>query len=79
MVLASIGTFVSMMKGFYPVYLNHNEDVQSSAKSVPRALVASLLVLVLLCILLGVYPNIALRFLEPIAAKLGSGLSGGGV
>jgi len=79
MILVSIGTFVSMIKAFHLIYLNHNEKAEVRTRHIPKTYVISLAVLVMLCILLGVYPDPLLKLIQPIADSIAGALPGGGV
>ncbi|MFH1403590.1 MAG: proton-conducting transporter membrane subunit [Candidatus Altiarchaeota archaeon] len=70
MILVSIATFVSMMKAFYMIYLRRN-DVESIDEGVPVTHVVALFVLVALCVILGVYPELAVQYIRPLAEEVG--------
>ncbi|MFC2162502.1 proton-conducting transporter membrane subunit [Candidatus Altiarchaeota archaeon] len=76
MILVSIATFASMMKAFYMVYLKAKEG-EVVEEPVPATHVLALIILVGLCVLLGLYPDLALRYIMPVATNLGSPWPGG--
>ncbi|MBP2172319.1 energy conserving hydrogenase EhbF [Methanococcus voltae] len=64
MIVVSIGTFVSMMKAFYMIYLKPNglKDIEELKKDYNNPMLKypkfSLLILTILCIVLGIFPEI---------------------
>lgn len=74
MILVSIGTFVSMMKAFYLIYLKpcSEEQLEEYKKvKISRYEIFSLAVLTFLCILLGIYPNLVTDYIYPFANEIG--------
>ncbi|MBG0769226.1 energy conserving hydrogenase EhbF [Methanococcus maripaludis] len=74
MILVSIGTFVSMMKAFYLIYLKpcSQEQLEEYKKAKPsKYAVFSLAVLTFLCILLGIFQNLATDIIYPFANEIG--------
>ncbi|ADG13306.1 hypothetical protein Metin_0637 [Methanocaldococcus infernus ME] len=61
MIFVSIGTFVSMMKAFYLIFLKPGKEVENV--EVPKLALISLFILVSLCILLGLYPELVTNYL----------------
>lgn len=74
MILVSVMTFISMMKAFHLIYLRPlPEDVESQQLDKPVGVyVGALVLLVFLCILLGVYPQAATRYIQQIAVQVGT-------
>ncbi|WP_456471546.1 energy conserving hydrogenase EhbF [Methanocaldococcus sp.] len=68
MIFVSIGTFMSMMKAFYLIFLKPTNRKYENIK-VPKLALISLTILVFLCILLGVYPEIVTNYLWEYANK----------
>lgn len=74
MIIVSIGTFVSMMKAFYLIYLKPVDEEtlkEYQNKEVPKLAVFSLFVLTALCIIIGLYPDIVTNYLWDYAKELG--------
>jgi energy-converting hydrogenase B subunit F len=71
MLLVSLLTFVSMMKAFYCVFLRPRGSVGGGGEQTPPAYVIALVVLVGLCVLLGLFPQVATSYIEPIAYQIG--------
>ncbi|CAB3287711.1 NADH/Ubiquinone/plastoquinone (Complex I) [Methanocaldococcus lauensis] len=74
MIIVSIGTFVSMMKAFYLIYLKPVDEEtikEYQSKGVPKLAVFSLFILTSLCIILGIYPEIVTKYLFNYAYELG--------
>ena len=74
MIIVSIGTFVSMMKAFYLIYLKPVDEKtleEYQNKEVPKLAVFSLFVLTALCIIIGIYPDIVINYLWDYAKELG--------
>lgn len=71
MVLLSIVTFMTFMKAFYTIYLRPKpSDLEINDKDIPKATVISMVVLLVLCLILGLFPQLATSFLEPFAQGL---------
>ncbi|WP_423792453.1 energy conserving hydrogenase EhbF [Methanocaldococcus indicus] len=62
MILASIGSFIYMTKAFYLIFLRPTNYEYDKIK-VPKSAIFSMIVLVILTILFGVYPDIILKYL----------------
>jgi len=74
MIIVSIGTFVSMMKAFYLIYLKPCSEEQINeykSRDVSKLAIFSLGILTFLCILLGIYPDIVVEKLYPYAYEIG--------
>ncbi|MBD3387803.1 MAG: energy conserving hydrogenase EhbF [Candidatus Altiarchaeales archaeon] len=71
MILVSVLTFISMMKAFHLVYMRHPTQDTREPREIPKSYVVALIILVGLCVLLGVYPQLATRYIEPIAYGIG--------
>lgn len=77
MIIVSIGTFVSMMKAFYLIFLKPCSEEQIEEYKnikVSKYSVFSLAVLTILCILLGIYPDIVINQITPFANDIGKSL-----
>jgi len=73
MILVSVLTFISMMKASHLVFLRPTTQAEkaSSTKRIPKSYLFALTVLVGLCLYLGLMPECATRYLEPIAYEVG--------
>ena len=74
MIIVSIGTFVSMMKAFYLIYLKPVDEKtleEYQNREVPKLAVFSLFVLTALCIIIGIYPDIVVNQIAPYANEIG--------
>ena len=74
MILVSVGTFVSMMKAFYLIFLKPCSEEQIEEYKnikVSRYSIFSLAVLTILCIILGIYPDIVVTRIAPYANEIG--------
>ncbi len=77
MIIVSIGTFVSMMKAFYLIFLKPCPDERLEEYKnikISKYSIFSLTILTLLCILLGLYPDIVVNTIMPFAKDIGSQL-----
>ena len=77
MIIVSIGTFVSMMKAFYLIFLKPcSEEQMEEYKNlkVSKYSVFSLAVLTILCVILGIYPDIVINQIAPFANDIGKSL-----
>lgn len=71
MILLSIVTFMTFMKAFYMIYIRPKPpELEIKNNEIPRATVISLTVLLLLCLIIGLYPQIVTGFLEQFAKGL---------
>lgn len=68
MILVSVLTFISMMKAFHLVYMRPGRD-DLQTDPVPKTYVATLMVLVMLCVLLGFYPQVALDYIQGLVTR----------
>lgn len=71
MILVSVLTFISMMKAFHLAFLRPRDDNEKPASNVPKTYLLALVILVGLCLVLGVYPQLATQYIEPIAREVG--------
>ncbi len=77
MIIVSVGTFVSMMKAFYLIFLKPCSEEQIEEYKnvkVSKYSVFSLAVLTILCVLLGIYPDIVVNQIAPFANEIGKTL-----
>jgi energy-converting hydrogenase B subunit F len=70
MILVSVLTFISMMKAFHLVFLRP-ADVPDDAANIPKTYVIALIILVGLCLVLGLFPDLALNLIKPVAENVG--------
>ena len=71
MILLSIVTFMTFMKAFYTIYMRPKpKDLKISNAKIPKATIFSLVVFLIICIILGLFPQIATNYLQPLANSL---------
>ncbi len=71
MILLSIVTFMTFMKAFYTIYMRSKpKDLKISNAKIPKATIFSLVVFLIICIILGLFPQIATNYLQPLANSL---------
>ncbi len=76
MILLSIVTFMTFMKAFHAVFLRPMPvDLEIKNKNIPKATIVSMLVLLAVCLVFGLFPQLATNYLQPLATSLvGGGL-----
>ncbi len=71
MILLSIVTFMTFMKAFYTIYMRPKPDKLKIIDSkIPKATIFSLVVFLIICLILGLFPQIATNYLQPLANSL---------
>lgn len=71
MILLSIITFMTFMKAFYAVYMRPKpRELEIKEDGIPKATLFSLIVFLIVCIILGLFPQIATNFIQPLANSL---------
>lgn len=71
MILLSIVTFMTFMKAFYAVYMRPKpRELEIKEGKIPKATIFSLVVLLIVCIILGLFPQVATGFLQGLANSL---------
>jgi energy-converting hydrogenase B subunit F len=71
MILLSIVTFMTFMKAFYSIYMKPKpKELKISDLKIPKATIFSLVVFLIICIILGLFPQIATNYLQPMANSL---------
>ncbi|GAB4308602.1 MAG: energy conserving hydrogenase EhbF [Methanobacteriaceae archaeon] len=71
MILISIVTFMTFMKAFYTIFMRPKPaELEINDKNIPKATIISMLVLLAVCIILGLFPQIATDFLQVLANSL---------
>lgn len=71
MILLSIVTFMTFMKAFYSIYMRSKpKALEISDSKIPKATIFSLVVFLIICIILGLFPQIATNYLQPLANSL---------
>jgi energy-converting hydrogenase B subunit F len=74
MILLSIVTFMTFMKAFHAVFLRPMPtDLEIKNKKIPKATIISMLVLLGVCLIFGLFPQIATNYLQPLATSLAGG------
>jgi energy-converting hydrogenase B subunit F len=71
MILLSIVTFMTFMKAFYTIYMRPKpKELEVLDNTIPRSTVISLVVFLIVCLTLGLFPEIATNSLQTLAAGL---------
>jgi energy-converting hydrogenase B subunit F len=71
MILLSIVTFMTFMKAFYTIYMRPKpKELEILDNKIPRSTVISLVVFLIVCLILGLFPQIATSSLQTLAAGL---------
>ncbi len=71
MILLSIVTFMTFMKAFYAVYMRPKpRDLEIKGTNIPKATIFSLVVFLIVCIIFGLFPQLATGFLQGLANSL---------
>ena len=59
------------MKAFYAVYMRPKpRDLEIKEKNIPKATIFSLVIFLIVCIILGLFPHVATDFLQGLANSL---------
>lgn len=75
MILLSIVTFMTFMKAFHAVYLRPRPvDLVIKNEKIPKATIIAMLVLLAVCLIFGLFPQIATSYLQPLATSLAGGI-----
>lgn len=75
MILLSIVTFMTFMKAFQAVFLRPMPvDLEIKNKNIPKATIISMLVLLAVCLIFGLFPQLATNYLQPLAISLTGGV-----
>ncbi|MCK9151444.1 energy conserving hydrogenase EhbF [Methanobacterium alcaliphilum] len=71
MVLLSIVTFMTFVKAFYTIYLRPRPAaLEIKNEKIPKATIISLVALLVICVVLGLFPQLATGFISPLAQGL---------
>ncbi len=71
MILLSIVTFMTFMKAFYTIYMRPKPaELEIVADKIPRSTIISMVVFLIVCIVLGLFPQIATNSLQTLATGL---------
>lgn len=71
MILLSIVTFMTFMKAFYTVYMRPKpKELEVLDNKIPKSTIISLVAFLIICITLGLFPQIATSSLQTLAAGL---------
>lgn len=71
MILLSIVTFMTFMKAFYTIYMRPKPaDLEVRDYKIPKATIISLVAFLILCITLGLFPQLATSNLQALASSL---------
>ena len=75
MILLSIVTFMTFMKAFHAVYMRPRPDeLVIKNEKIPKAPIIAMLVLLGVCLIFGLFPQIATSYLQPLATGLAGGI-----
>ncbi len=75
MILLSIVTFMTFMKAFHAVYMRPKPaDLEIKNEKIPRATILSLIVFLVVCLIFGLFPQLATGFLQAISSNLAGGM-----
>ena len=75
MILLSIVTFMTFMKAFHAVYLRPMPlDLEIKNEKIPKATIISMVVLLIVCLIFGLFPQLAIGYLQPLATSLAGGV-----
>lgn len=71
MILLSIVTFMTFMKAYYSIYMKPKpRGLEIKEKKIPKATIFSMVVLLIVCVILGLFPQVATGFLQGLANSL---------
>ena len=71
MILLSIVTFMTFMKAFYTIYMRPKPDeLEIHDYKIPKATIISLVAFLIICLTLGLFPQIATNSLQTLASSL---------
>ena len=71
MILLSIVTFMTFMKAFYTIYMRPKPaELEVIDNKIPKSTIISMAVFLIVCIILGLFPQIATNSLQALAAGL---------
>jgi len=75
MILLSIVTFMTFMKAFHAVYMRPRPvDLTIKNDKIPRVTILALFIFLLVCLVLGLFPQVATDFLQGISTSLAGGI-----
>ena len=75
MILLSIVTFMTFMKAFHAVFLRPKPvDLELKNEDIPKATIITLLVFLVVCIIIGLFPQVVTSYLQPLATSLAGGI-----
>jgi len=68
-------TFMTFMKAFHAVYLRPKPaDLEIKNEKIPKATIISMVVLLVVCIIFGLFPQYVTSYLQPLATSLAGGV-----
>jgi energy-converting hydrogenase B subunit F len=71
MILLSIVTFMTFMKAFYTIYMRPKPaELEVKDNKIPKSTIISLVVFLIICIIIGLFPQIATNSLQTLASGL---------
>jgi energy-converting hydrogenase B subunit F len=71
MILLSIVTFMTFMKAFYTIYMRPKPaELEILDNKIPKSTILSMVVFLIICIILGLFPQIATNSLQTLATGL---------
>jgi energy-converting hydrogenase B subunit F len=75
MILLSIVTFMTFMKAFHAVYMRPRPlDLEIKNDKIPRVTILALFIFLIVCLVLGLFPQVATDFLQGISTSLAGGI-----
>ncbi len=71
MVLLSIVTFMTFMRAFHTIYLRPKPtDLEIKNEKIPRATLVAMVAFLIICLVFGVYPQLATNYLQGLAISI---------
>lgn len=71
MVLLSIVTFMTFMRAFHTIYLRPKpSDLEIKNETVPRITIVAMVAFLAICLVFGLYPQLATNFLQGLATSI---------
>jgi len=71
MVLMSIVTFMTFMRAFHTIYLRPKPvDLEIKNEKIPKITLVAMVIFLVICLVLGLYPQLATNFLQGLAMSI---------
>ncbi len=70
--MVSVTTFIALLRGIYRIFLKPPElqDQDDSNVDLPKVLIIGIIIFIILSIIIGIYPDIVLRFIIPVVKEV---------